>query len=335
MRVLFIVLVLSVLSFPSGATTTEGRLRLATWNIGNLYHRDGIALRPGAQAREAADFAALRAYAKALDADVIALQEINSPEAANRIFPRAVYDVVVDGRRAKDLADGRRPPAEGGEGAFETDGIYTAFAFRRGAVEIVEIADVPALGVVHGEREGVPRRTRWGLSVLLRVGGKTLRLLNVHLKSACHTGRLRTSSRRDDCVTLARQVPILEAWIDRHALTTPVIVLGDMNRKIERYREDDDLWREIDDGTPSDLDRLPERPAKQPYRDWLDKSWKGCPTFHGKDYGPIDYFFYDEKAAAFVVPASYRHVRYKPEDVEEHGEGLSDHCPATLDLEFD
>jgi hypothetical protein len=70
------------------AVPAHADLRIGTWNIANLHHEDDVPLRPGAQARDAEDFARLGAYAASLDLDIVALQEIGSTRALARIFPR-------------------------------------------------------------------------------------------------------------------------------------------------------------------------------------------------------------------------------------------------------
>ena len=62
---------------PSPAAT----LTLASWNMEHLAERNDSGCRP----RTDADYAAMRAYADALAADVIALQEVESKAAAERV----------------------------------------------------------------------------------------------------------------------------------------------------------------------------------------------------------------------------------------------------------
>jgi hypothetical protein len=103
------------------------------------------------------------------------------------------------------------------------------------------------------------RPVRWGTEILVEKDGQLLRLLSVHLKSGCHDGSLENPT-DPDCVTLAAQREPLEAWIDKAAQElVPFVMLGDFNRRIDRFDQDDHLWREIDDGVPPGLDlrRLP------------------------------------------------------------------------------
>ena len=67
-RILFgLVLAINVSSCMTGPRSTDAGLRIASWNLEHLAEADGTGCRP----RTEADYAALRAYAARLDADVI------------------------------------------------------------------------------------------------------------------------------------------------------------------------------------------------------------------------------------------------------------------------
>ena len=129
----------------------------------NLYAADGVPLRPHAAARQHADFDRLKRYAVLLNADVIGLQEVNSIEAAQRVLEKDEYEIVIDGRRDADVAAGLKPPAEGGSGASETDGIYTGLAVRKSRAKLLSHKDVTALSVIHHHPGELDRPTRRGL----------------------------------------------------------------------------------------------------------------------------------------------------------------------------
>src|SRR5215213_2010828 len=173
----------------------EETIRVATWNIANLHHVVGEALRPGAAARSEEDYATLRKYARRMDADIVALQEVNGPRAARLVFPAEEYDLFFSGRYADDLATGR-----------ESDRIYTGFAVRRGIFDGITKRDVPSLGVQHTDG----RPVRWGTEIMVERDGRRMRLLSVHLKSGCAhksgcaQGSLENPS-DNDCKTLAAQ----------------------------------------------------------------------------------------------------------------------------------
>ena len=173
-------------------------------------------MRPHAAARQHADFDRFKRYAVLLNADVIGLQEVNSIEAAQRVLGKDEYEIVIDGRRDADVAAGLKPPAEGGSGASETDGIYTGLAVRKSRAKLLSHKDVTALSVIHHHPGELDRPTRRGLEAELEVDGQKLTVLVIHLKSGCHEGRLRSDSSDFDCRTLAQQTPILRQWVTEH-----------------------------------------------------------------------------------------------------------------------
>ncbi len=209
---LFFVLVLAFAS-PTSAEV----LKLATWNIEHL--RDGIGEGPNPRQKE--DFERLARYAEILNADVIALQEIESLEAAARVFAPAKYQLFIEDRK---------------------DVIRTGFAVRKG-ISAKQNPDYRALNVDGGLRQGT--------DVTITVAGRDIRLLSVHLRSGCWGDPLDTRSAF--CDALRRQLPALEAWIDaRAAEGVPFVVLGDFNRRFDLPGEE--FWREIDDGKPLNAD---------------------------------------------------------------------------------
>ncbi|TAH47364.1 MAG: endonuclease/exonuclease/phosphatase, partial [Gammaproteobacteria bacterium] len=174
------------------AESAQG-LKIASWNLEHLAEQDGLGCRP----RTESDYAALRAYAKRLDADVVAFQEVESAAAAARVFPSAEYSVVIS----------TRPPSGRQHfcGRDATDGPLireqkVGFAIRHG-VEFKRNADFAALGLDNAD-------LRWGVDITLQ-GEHPLRLLAVHLKSGCSAG-----SDREACPVLFEQVPVLDQWIE-------------------------------------------------------------------------------------------------------------------------
>ena len=85
LRILATTILLSCLSLtflsPAGSAAELG---LAAWNLEHLNDTDWEGCIP----RRAADYAALRRRAMALDADIVAFQEVENAAAARRVFPR-------------------------------------------------------------------------------------------------------------------------------------------------------------------------------------------------------------------------------------------------------
>lgn len=241
-RSLFLLPALALAAGVSGAAPTQ--LKIATWNLEWFMTQETLrALAPACVTREAPrdgarravpcdvahelsrsgeDIAALRRHARRLDADVIALQEVDGEEAARLVFPG--YQFCFSSRVA-----------------VQNNG----FAIRRGLPFACgpELADLSL-------RDDVRR----GVEVRLFPGTPNeLRLLSVHLKSGCARDSLDSS--RPSCLQLAAQVPVLERWIDAQAAARiPFAVLGDFNRDLRREPSGVSLWAEIDDSDPQDAD---------------------------------------------------------------------------------
>ncbi len=285
-----------------GSPASAEWIRLASWNLNRLHWRTGGALWRGAAARSDADYETLARYARILDADVIAFQEVNGPHAAARVFPPRDYSLHFSGRY-----DSRY------------DDIYNGFAVRKGRFDHVVKRDHETLGLGSGARY----QLRWGVDLAVSLDGRTLRLLNVHLKSKCFNRSLREPRSRP-CRTLARQLEPLEAWIDaRWREGVPFVVLGDFNREIDRHGQRDHLWSAIDDGDPPGLALHRLSAGRDP------ACWRGTSRHHRY---PIDFFVFGARAWKRADPASFRQIVWTDADADPRRGLPSDHCPIAVDL---
>jgi endonuclease/exonuclease/phosphatase family metal-dependent hydrolase len=203
MRAALFALIGLLLACPAEAA----ELRLATWNLNWLTLRQAgdSALPRNVHPRTSADFAVLKAYARELDADVVAFQEVDGPEAAAQVFPADTYRIIMTG---DDVIQ------------------HVGFAIRR-TLHGTQNPDLTALDVSQG---GFHLRS--GADVTLDVVGVKLRLLAVHLKSGCQ--RERWTSPRLACEDLRAQVPALQGWIaERRREGVPFVLLGDFNRVMD------------------------------------------------------------------------------------------------------
>jgi len=292
--------------FACGAQCHAREFTLASWNMNNLHEQSGYAWRKGAPVREDADFQLLQHYAGRLQADIVALQEVNSALAVARVFPDSEYEIHLSGRR-QDRADH----------SMQTDGIYLAFAVRRGRFDKVLARDVPALGAVS------EHPLRWGLELSVTLGGETFSILNVHLKSGCFSYSLETPA-SEACEILARQRAPLETWIDELAAAgTPFAVVGDFNRAFGVHGQKDHMWRDIDDGDPAGLSlhRLPDHQA--------NLCWAGTRRHHRN---AIDFLVFDALAWQWVDSKTFRQLDYDPKDRDPVRALPSDHCPVSVRL---
>ena len=78
----------------AAAPASAEPLVIASWNVEHLRDQNG----EGPVPRQDADYARLAAYAAALGADVIALQEIENEAAARRVFAANKYQLFVEDR---------------------------------------------------------------------------------------------------------------------------------------------------------------------------------------------------------------------------------------------
>lgn len=293
-----------------------GELKLATWNLEWLISPESLqalrtsctpqGTRPPANARTIpcdvaakltrgrADFDTLARYARLLDADVVALQEVDGPDAARLVFPG--YRFCFTGRRH-----------------VQNNG----FAIRRG-IPYRCGRDFRPLSLGDSVRRGAEL-------VLYPGEPRELRLLSVHLKSGC--GNRLLDDRRKECAALARQVTFLEEWIDGEAAAGRVFaVLGDFNRDLLRDQGEARsasgrllrLWPEIDDGEPPEADLANAAEGQRFVNCAMNQAFPGY----------IDHIVLSRTLAAGVVPGSFERVVYRTQDAVARK--LSDHCPVAL-----
>jgi endonuclease/exonuclease/phosphatase family metal-dependent hydrolase len=293
---------------PSQAAPAE--LKLATWNLEWFMTPETLraltpacspadAPRDGARravpcdvahelARSREDIAALKRHARTLNADVVALQEVDGPEAARLVFPD--YQFCFSGRVA-----------------VQNNG----FAIRRG-LPFLCAPDLADLSMNDDVRRGVELR-------LFPNTPQELRLLSVHLKSGCARDSL--DSTRPACGVLARQVPVLERWIDAQAAEKkPFAVLGDFNRDLRREASGAAVWAEIDDARPPEAD-LVNTAEGQAFQNCMNSQ-----TFSGY----IDYIILGRQMARGLVKDSFGRELFPLKDAQRRK--LSDHCPVFIRL---
>jgi endonuclease/exonuclease/phosphatase family metal-dependent hydrolase len=233
-----------LLSAGGAAFAAPAQIKIATWNLEWLMTPETVraltpaclpadAPRDGARralpcnvaeklARSGEDIRVLRKYARRLNADVIALQEVDGEDAARLVFRR--YEFCFSHRvNVQNLG----------------------FAIRRG-IPFTCGPELTDLSLADDVRRGVELRLFPGTP-------RELRLLSVHLKSGCSRDPL--DSPRPNCQQLASQVAVLERWIDTQAAANlPFAVLGDFNRDLRREPPGPSIWAAIDDSDPAGSD---------------------------------------------------------------------------------
>ena len=273
---------------PTPVTSTAGTIRLASWNMEHLAEANGSGCRP----RSDADYAAMRAYVTALNADVIAFQEVESQAAAERVFDPASYTVVIEER----VGTNRRGACRGRDG-LTINAQRTGFAIRKG-LSFDRQPDFTAVQIGNPD-------LRSGVDLIVRPrGGDPIRLLSVHLKSGCSSG-----DRNEACGVLFEQVPVMERWIDdRAAEGVRFAVLGDFNRRLGM--PNDSVWAEWDDASPANADLALASG---------DQSARCNPRY--RDF--IDFIVLDRRATEDLRGFAEKTFA---------GEGLSDHCAISASL---
>lgn len=328
-------------------STPLDRLRIGTWNIANLHHESGVALRGSSLPRDDQDYARLAKHASELDLDIAALQEVGSPAAVVRVFPKDEYHVVMSDRYI-----------DGAENAAVNRSIYTALVFAKDRFpEVPHTTTFDALGIDHlgFDRDGKPssRPTRAGVITHLTVGGEPVRMLNVHLKSFCHRWPLfpiqdqnaagKPFDSRFDCRTLGAQLNILESWIEQQAaqgITT--IILGDFNRDLNAMNEAgepiDGFWRALNDGSPNALE-LEKGPLGIDEICW--------PNHNDRFDDHIDFIIWDNRLGDLATLTAPVKLTMGHEDDPKYAtipdpdnsnrkikqrQKLSDHCPVVMEI---
>ena len=189
------------------AISAEARtLKLTTWNLEWLTARPAgdAELPQDVTPKQAEDVALLAKYAERVASDVIAIQEVDGPEIAARVFPPDRYVIHMTRDRVVQRV---------------------GLVVRRGIDFVVNpdlVALVPAPEARHPLRSGA--------DITLHLPGGFLRILAVHLKTGCREEPL-SRSHRPSCEVLRQQVPALQGWIaQRRAEGVPFVIMGDFNR---------------------------------------------------------------------------------------------------------
>jgi endonuclease/exonuclease/phosphatase family metal-dependent hydrolase len=274
----------------SPIATLAAEIKVSTWNLDwlTIRSRGEADLPADVHTRAPEDFTRLAGYARKLDADIVAFQEVDGAAAAERLFDPGAYGIVtID------------------EPVVQQVGLAV-----RKAIGVHKNPDLTGLDV---EQPGEKYRLRYGLDATLALpGGRTLRVLVVHLKTGCQTDSF-DQTRRTQCALLAQQIPPLAAWVAaRQAEGIPFLLLGDFNRVFD---EPEAFGAALARAAP--LLRVTAG-AENP-------CWDGAPF--------IDHIFLGGPSRGWLVPDSLR-VQIFHEIGEGWKERLSDHCPVSIRLEL-
>lgn len=247
----------------------------------------------------------MRVVAENLNADVIAVQEVESSEALQQIWPKDKYDFYVN---------------------MKSPWIQrTGFVIRRSSnLTIGKIGDVYQLGTAFKDH------VRHGAELPITINGITIKLLSVHLKSGCFEEALNSGYAipRDKangvvtCDVLKNQVTALEKWLDGSIKSNfSAIIIGDFNRRFDSPVEQkkdphQSVYAELSDGEPL---------GAQLFRPTL--SFEALPECRGgKSKWLIDHALITSGLMKNYVKGSFQQL-----SVPMKG---SDHCPISFRMEF-
>jgi endonuclease/exonuclease/phosphatase family metal-dependent hydrolase len=194
-----------VLSLFAAKAPHAAELKIATWNLNWLTSRTA-GLPADVKPRQQEDFDRLRGYAGELNADLIAIEEVDNAETARRVFPAETYSIHMSRDRIRQRV---------------------GIAVRRGIPYDVN-PDVTAIAL------DPVARLRSGVDITLHPGADSLRVLAVHLKQGCQYPAFGRSP-RTTCVLLMAQFDAVTQWIAaRREEGVAFLVLGDFNRSFDK-----------------------------------------------------------------------------------------------------
>ncbi len=152
------------------------------------------------------DFDKLREYAMELDADMIAIEEVDYADTARLVFPSDRYSIHMSHDRVRQRV---------------------GIAVRRGLSYEVN-PDITSIALAPMER------LRSGVDITLDLPAGKTRVLAIHLKQGCQYlsfGRAPHTT----CLTLMAQFDVVIHWIAaRRDEGVPFVVLGDFNRGLDK-----------------------------------------------------------------------------------------------------
>ena len=265
-------------------------LKIATWNVEHLaYPAD-----TGCRSRTPNEIAAMKAYAKSLNADIIALQEVGSKAALQQIFSQNDWQLIMSTRTDSPVYTCKQT------GTVSTQQ-KVAFAVKK----TIPILNTAALEQLALSRAGL----RFGLQITVDTPQGPADILNVHMKSGCFVDDYLKSD-TPACKIYARQAPILDNWIAKHeSENVPYIILGDFNHRISApYNR---LTRTLLNNTRS--------------TNITTSQLLGCQTRYP---APIDHIIVGKMNAKNITKSAHVH-KYKNMDEKAM---LSDHCAVSVSI---
>ncbi|TMP77502.1 endonuclease [Pseudoalteromonas phenolica] len=302
-KALFATCAVSALSACNSVNKPENTLRIATWNVEHLAEQNN----QGCKARTEVDYEKLQAYASNLNADIVALQEVESAKAVARVFTEKEWQIIMSDRADSETYTCRK------SGRSSTQQ-KVAFAVKRS----LQVDSTEQIAQLSAPRPGL----RQGLQITIKHAGKTLNLVNVHLKSGCFVDDYQNSD-REACTVLAKQVKVLDSLLESKSLEEEHwLVLGDFNHRLanttNRFRKDLLFAPGL----------MTENSQSVKLLNNLTDGHNGC---HPKYPAPIDHIFVSSPFNDKYQNPSLQFHYFDNMDIEYM---LSDHCALSANFAF-
>lgn len=192
---------------------------VATWNMEHLADNNGVGCKP----RTASDYVKLKKYAEGVDADVYAVQEIQSSKALAKVFDPEVYDFYVSSRASTKPYACKKKGKETGQ--LSTDQKVAWVVKKSLSHEYDPSKNITSLDI--------NTYLRYGL--VLRLPKQNLLLVNLHLKSSCHNGGI--PSYDSGCTVKQVQFERLGHWLNEYKGKETIVLLGDWNHKFKKKED--------------------------------------------------------------------------------------------------
>ncbi|MAD88449.1 MAG: endonuclease [Pseudoalteromonas sp.] len=291
------------LSACDSVTHPDNSLAVATWNIEHLAENNG----QGCKARSEADYKKLKAYASNLNADIVALQEVESAKAVARVFPEKEWQIIISDRPDSQTYTCR-------ESGLTSTQQKVAFVVRNS----VKIDSVEQLKAIAAPRAGL----RQGIKLTIQHEDEKLHIVNLHLKSGCFVDDYLDSD-KESCAVLSQQIKILDNYLESQQLNQENwIVLGDFNHRLanpnNRFRKD--LFHSP--GLFGDKS-FPNNQLQN-----LTDGKTGC---HPKYPAPIDHIFVSSALSTKYNSESLKFHYFDNMNIDDM---LSDHCASSAHFTF-
>ncbi len=280
----------SILTVISG-TALADQIKIASWNIEWLTKNH-----TGTIKRSDPDFSTLNSYFRKLDADVVAVQEIDSRAALTAVTPPN-YKIILSDRSHPQFSHHQ----------FSDVNQYTGFAIHN-SVPFSDPQDIDLYGKGH-------HKLRFASYVILYPKSQTpIHTLSIHLKAGC-MGKFNPT--KESCQTLLEQGRQLNIWIsEREKHHQQYIVMGDFNHNLSY--SGDWLWKTLSEG----IKKKPILATRNTAADCKIRKRHSANQLH-QFRSIIDHIVVSPELSS----SDTKQMIYKPQDVFSYQ--LSDHCPVS------